>query len=161
MPLAFPATPALLLCLALFLCGGSVAVAEEEPLPSFHLSAGFSSHMVMQRAPAKASIYGFGNGPVSVSVTGFDAAGAAVEYTVDGFTVDGASSAATSPSLPTWKAYLKPAAAGGNYTVMATGPSGAVVLEHVLCTLRRYRETKSSIALCCRLQSATAANMFS
>jgi hypothetical protein len=102
--------------LALLLAqAGCWAAADEAPaLPSFYLSAGFSSDMVspchtfhhtqppptpnpiptsnlqvLQQAPAKAAIYGVGEGPVSVSVSGTDGAGAAVRYTVAAFTEAG------------------------------------------------------------------------
>jgi sialate O-acetylesterase len=133
MPLPPPPSAAALVLLALLTHSGS-SVAEEEPLPSFFLSAGFSSHMVLQQAPARSAVYGFGKGPVSVTVTGSDATGAAVGYTVDAFTVDDGSAPASSSddpssSLPTWKAFLKPAAAGGSYTVTAKGATGTVVLS--------------------------------
>ena len=38
--------------------------------------------MVLQRAPAKAAVYGFGAGPVSVKVVGTKPRGGAVSYTV-------------------------------------------------------------------------------
>ena len=117
------------------LCCAALALADEAPaLPSFYLSAGFSSDMVLQQAPAKAAIYGFGEGPVSVTVSGTSAAGASVDYTVDALGADAAATGSTngaSAAGPTWKAFLKPAAAGGSYAVTAKGASGTVVLHSV------------------------------
>lgn len=87
----------------------------------FSLSAGFSDDMVLQRAPAKAALYGFGTGPVSVRVAGTDGVGAAVQYVVEAQRRDDG----------TWKAFLAPHVAGGSFTVTATGASGAATLERV------------------------------
>ena len=135
MPGATNARGRLSLPLLPLLCCAALALADEAPaLPSFYLSAGFSSDMVLQQAPAKAAIYGFGEGPVSVTVSGTSAAGASVDYTVDALGADAAATGSTngaSAAGPTWKAFLKPAAAGGSYTVTAKGASGTVVLHSV------------------------------
>jgi hypothetical protein len=88
------------------------------------LSAGFSDDMVLQRAPAKAAVYGFaGAGPVSVRVTGTDGAGAAVEYVV----------AAQPRADGTFKAFLSPHVAGGSFTLTATAAASgsSVVLRRI------------------------------
>ena len=90
------------------------------------------SKLLSPQAPAKAAIYGIGEGPVSVTVSGSDGAGAAVLYTVAAFAaVDDGTLASGSAAAPTWKAFLKPAAAGGSYTVSAKGAGGTLVLERV------------------------------
>ena len=109
----------------LLLLAGCCAADEAPPLPKFYLSAGFSSDMVLQQAPAKAAIYGVGEGPVTVTVSGTDAAGAAVLYTVR------ASVNADTAVAQTWKAFLKPTAAGGSFTVTVKGAAGTVVLDKV------------------------------
>ena len=73
------------------------------------------SFMVLQQAPAKAAVYGTvaeAEGDVQVSVTsiGQDT------YTVKATTQNGR-----------WLAYLKPTAAGGDYTITATAASGTEV----------------------------------
>jgi hypothetical protein len=93
-------------------------------------SAGFSSHMVLQRAPAKAAVYGFGAGPVTVKVAGADSTGLeAVSYSVVAHAAAKADDGGGGVS--TWKAYLKPMKAGGSYTITATGSAGSATLEHV------------------------------
>ena len=89
--------------------------------PGFSLSAGFSDDMVLQRAPAKSALYGFGTGPVSVHVVGTDGADAAVEYMVE----------AESRADGTWKAFLSPHVAGGSFTVTATSGAATLQLERV------------------------------
>ena len=81
-----------------------------KPTPAFTFSSGFSSDMVLQRKPAKAAVYGTvpeGNVSVSVAVSGTDS------YTVEAAVFDGA-----------FKAFLQPAAAGGDYTITATCTAG-------------------------------------
>ena len=87
----------------------------------FLLSAGFTSDMVLQRAPAKAAVYGMSPSPgavISVNVAGGETVSA--EVMGDG----------------SWKAYLMPRPAGGAFTVTANcsaGCNGAapIVLERV------------------------------
>eukprot|EP01043_Picozoa_sp_COSAG02_P036878 COSAG02_NODE_2732_length_8141_cov_41.736011_7_plen_841_part_00 len=89
----------------------------------FGLSAGFSDDMVLQRAPAKAAVYGFGVGPVSVQVVGTDGADSTVKYVVE----------AQSRGDGTWKAFLSPHVAGGAFTLTAksTASGSAIVLKRV------------------------------
>ena len=93
--------------------------------PSLLFSAGFDSDMVLQRAPAKAAVYG----------TTLQA-GATVEVTVSGGGGDPYTIAASVMPMQTyhgpaganytatWKAYLKPAPAGGSLTVTAKCTAG-------------------------------------
>ena len=112
--------------------GGTLAEEAPPPLPSFRLSAGFSSDMVLQQAPAKAAIYGFGEGPVSITLSGRDAAGAAVHYSVAAETRQGqGDTASVDRAAATWKAFLRPSTAGGSYNVTAKGANGKVVLSEV------------------------------
>lgn len=110
--------------------------------PSLLFSAGFDSDMVLQRAPQKAKVYGqmLGHGAGATVQVTVSAAGVAI-YTVP---------AAVAPDTRTycqpsggirtcvanysavWSAYLKPAPAGGEYTISAkctagcgTGTTGA------------------------------------
>ena len=93
-------------------------------------SVGFDSDMVLQRSPAKAAVYGEligdGNG-ASVSVT---VSGGGSSYTVQALIAS--APAYCLPSDPahatdgcaanysaSWKAFLKPAPAGGEYTITA------------------------------------------
>jgi len=93
-------------------------------------SVGFDDDMVLQRAPAKAAVYGH--------VVGDGVTGASVAVTVtsasssDSYTVQAQLAPAPTYCLPSsgtkdcaanysasWKAYLKPAPAGGEYTITA------------------------------------------
>jgi hypothetical protein len=104
------------LCLLFIACHVSGSA-----VPNFSLSAGFSSDMVLQRAPAKAALFGFGAGMVSVTVKGTDGSGSAVSYTV--------STQANAENI--WKVFLKPADKGGDYTISALNSESTVVLERV------------------------------
>ena len=102
------------------------------PLPSLSFGAAFGDNMVLQQAPAKAAVYGYldaGATGVTVSVS----SGGKVLYTVDA-TLNtttqpfGPDFSPTDPPrffnpwnepLATWKALLKPTAAGGDYTIAA------------------------------------------
>ena len=97
-------------CLALLL---GMAVATAAPA-TFGFSAVFGSRMVLQRAPAKAALYGFGTGPVSVHVVGTDGMDNAVEYTIE----------VQSRADGTWKAFLSPHVAGGSFTLTAKSTAG-------------------------------------
>lgn len=99
----------------------ALATIAAPPEP-FGLSAGFSSDMVLQMAPAKAAVYGFGLGPVSVKVSGTDGAGDAVLYTVTAITATG-----TGGGAPSWKAFLRPHPAGGSVAITAKNGRGATV----------------------------------
>ena len=107
-------------------------------------SAGFSSHMVLQRAPAKAAVYGFGAGPVTVKVVSADSAGLEkVSYSVNA----DAAAKADDGGTPTWKAFLKPMKAGGSYTITATGSAGSATLEHVTLGDVYFCSGQSNMAL--------------
>ena len=124
--------------LLLVAAAGSAAADETPapPLPSLRFSAGFSDDMVLQRGPAKAAVYGFGAGPVTVKVAGTDGSGAAVSYSVSGSAAASSGEAAAAGEAAGeapghWKAFLRPAAAGGSYTVTASGAGGSATLERV------------------------------
>jgi hypothetical protein len=79
----------------------------------------FTDHVVLQRAPAKAAVYGvvigemselgsMGTVGVSVTVSG------SASYTVEAEHVD-----VVNATYARWKAFLKPAPAGGEYTISA------------------------------------------
>lgn len=131
----------------------SVVLAAPPPAPPslfFGFDAGFGHNMILQRAPASAAVYGYIDAPgASVRVTVSDATGplysvdAAINATMqpfgDGWGVRPCPKAACPPydmatftpfdyPLPTWKALLKPTAAGGNYTITAvcTGCNSSV-----------------------------------
>ena len=115
-----------------------------EPYPPYGDSMAFlatlGDNMVLQRAPAKAAVYGIygpgGGAPkdAKITVTVVPTDGGA-SYTVDA-EVNTVHTAASDPSYvgctdcpppyATWKAYLRPAAAGGDYTINAncTGCGG-------------------------------------
>ena len=92
--------------IAAFLCAQCVSAGA--PI-TFGFSAGITSDMVLQRAPAKAAVYGIApqGAEVSIAVAGDDS------YTVQAETLNGA-----------FKAFLHPAKAGGVYTITATCTSG-------------------------------------
>lgn len=78
------------------------------------------SHMVLQQAPAKSAVYGTVVGPstAKISVTVTPAGVDAVAYTTP------ATVTVTAGGNSTWKAFLKPTPAGGNYTINAKCTSG-------------------------------------
>jgi hypothetical protein len=119
----------------------SAAVVRPRPSPPpppglfWGFDAGFSTHMVLQRAPAAAAIYGYLDSPGATGVKVTVSSGGVPLYTVDAVF-----NATTQPfgngwgvrpfekmrtftpfnySLPTWKALLQPTVAGGNYTITA------------------------------------------
>ena len=78
------------------------------------------SSMVLQRAPQKSAVYGSvkGGAAVAVAVTVTPSTGAA--YTVPAVVTAGKGGGGNA----TWKAFLRPTAAGGNYTILAKCTSG-------------------------------------
>ena len=129
--------------LAALSLAAAVAAAPAPPSLFFGFDAGFGNNMVLQRAPAAAAVYGYLDTPsASVRVTVSDAATGAPLYSVDaainatmqpfgdGWGARPCPKAECPPydmatftpfayALPTWKALLKPTAAGGNYTITA------------------------------------------
>ena len=104
---------ALLHCAAL-----SVAAAAAAAGP-FRFSNTHGDHMVLQQAPAKAQIWGFGTAGQSVSVVTTAAGGTPVKATV---APDG-----------TWQVALDPVKASGNpVTVTATSGTTSITLKDVL-----------------------------
>ena len=103
--------------LYLILCRILTAARNDHPAPVFAFHSAFSSKMVVQRAPASAQIYGIlGNftpphttPAVTVTVTDTAANGGEASYSVNAEVFPGG----------TWKALLKPNAAGGNFTISA------------------------------------------
>ena len=103
--------------------------------------------MVLQQQPAKSAVYGTVAGPASskIVVTVTSSGGAA--YTADAV-VTAAAGAASGNS--TWKAFLKPTAAGGNYTISAkcgTGCTGAAQISDVTFGDVWYCSGQSNMAL--------------
>eukprot|EP00755_Sulcionema_specki_P029137 Sspe_Gene.91491::Locus_63007_Transcript_1_1_Confidence_1.000_Length_1105::g.91491::m.91491/K05970/SIAE; sialate O-acetylesterase len=111
--------------LLLLVVGVALGVAAGKPPPPppppLMFSAGFSSDMVLQRAPGKAAVYGMVAEGAEVEVV---VSGEGKSYTVQaGMMGDGS-----------WKAYLQPTEAGGEYTVTARCSRGcdySVTLERV------------------------------
>ena len=94
------------------------------PAPSgIGFSAGFSSGMVLQRAPAKAAMYGFApSGTKLTLVISDDTDGSNAEYSV----------ATTASAGNTWKMFLRPTTAGGSHTATLSAGTGAkIVLSDV------------------------------
>lgn len=88
-------------------------------------SGAFSDHAVLQRAPAKAAVYGVVIGAeaaTTVAVTVTPVGGAA--YTIAAV-VEVTSAAVQGGKYAKWKALLKPTPAGGNFTISATCASCA------------------------------------
>lgn len=78
-------------------------------------------HMVLQRAPHKAAVYGHVNGAAStISVTVAQVGGAV--YTVPAVVTAGV----VAGSKKAWKAVLKPAAGGGNFSITARCTAGCI-----------------------------------
>jgi sialate O-acetylesterase len=97
----------LLVTAAAFFDIAAAAAAGTPCLANF--SANYGSTMVLQRAPAQASIYGFANGAAAVSITlsGSDHLSRGVASTIHSAAVhDGA-----------WKVMLPPKMAGGSYQI--------------------------------------------
>ena len=89
-------------------------------------SAGQDNDMVLQRAPAKAAVYGRAleaSAQVEVTVSGVGA-----PYTVRAAVVSAPGSTYAGPAganyTAMWKAYLRPAPAGGSYNIVAKCVSG-------------------------------------
>ena len=125
------------------------------PTGSLNFSTVFSDSMVLQMQPAQAAVYGYFSGSsaaakVTVTVAADGGNGlAAHPYSVN---------AAVDAVNGTWKALLKPAAAGGSHTITATcasGCTGSVVLKKVTfgdvwcecCAASICRFARVSIAL--------------
>ena len=88
----------------------------------------FSDHAVLQRAPAKAAVYGVVVGSPSPSVTVTVTAEGGAGGSGEAYSVDAAIDVVNA-TYSRWKAFLKPAEAGGSYTVAAacttcTAPNG-------------------------------------
>ena len=83
--------------------------------------------MVLQQAPAKSAVYGtvVGSSTAKISVTVTPAGADAVAYTTS------AAVTLTADGNSTWKAYLKPTPAGGNYTISAKCTSGCSGEAHI------------------------------
>jgi sialate O-acetylesterase len=126
----------LLSCAQLLLPCCAAAAVEAPDLP-VAFSTGFTSDMVLQRAPAKAALYGFGTGAVSVHVVGVDGADNAVAYTIS----------AQSHADGTWKAFLLPHNAGGSYTVTANNGDSSATLERVTMGDVYFCSGQSNMAL--------------
>ena len=126
--------------LRMLLCGGTAAAAAVAAEPPLHagvqlFSPAFGSSMVLQRAPARAAVYGTVNGTagaVTVEVTG----AANVKYSVAA-TITGQS----------WKALLRPEAAGGSYTITATMGAATSTLTDVTFGDVWYCSGQSNMAL--------------
>ena len=97
---------------------------------ALHFSVGFDSDMVLQQAPAKAAIYGqmVGDGAgASVAVTVASVSGGGSSYTVQAQVAPAPTYCLPSSGVKacvanysaSWKAYLKPVPAGGEYTITA------------------------------------------
>jgi hypothetical protein len=97
-------------------------------------SAGFSDDAILQRsATAGAAIYGFATAstdPITVRVEGTTKELATVSYTVQAemYAWTGAGVYPDTPDAPkhgdtVWKAILKPASAGGDYSITVTQPA--------------------------------------
>jgi hypothetical protein len=105
------------------------------PLPGFQFSPVFGDDMVLQMQPAASAVYGFtGEGGTAVSVS--ISSGGKVLYTIPA-TLNSTQQPFGAPwgerpnaaggcynpwckPIATWKALLKPTAAGGSYTITAT-----------------------------------------
>lgn len=110
----------------LFLAVSTAHAASSAPA----FNATFSSHMVLQRQPAKAAVYGVAPAsadPPAVNITVATASGDAV-YTVPADVTPNPSSSGWD-----WKALLQPAPAGGNYTITASsGNASAAIMARGL-----------------------------
>lgn len=118
-----------------------------------NFSTVFSSYAVLQRAPARAAVYGTlgtnadGSGDIQVKVTVSDGSGK-VQYSVD---------AKVDASKGTWKAFLRPTLAGGSYTVTAacgSGCTGEKSLTNVTFGEVWYCAGQSNMALALRFTYA-------
>eukprot|EP00660_Eupelagonema_oceanica_P005209 gene5209-14959_t len=87
-------------------------------------------NMVLQRAPARSAVYGIvglasdgSHADAKVSVTVMDEHGASYDVAADMDTVQQPRppqyNFAEEPLYVTWKAFLRPTAMGGNYTIVA------------------------------------------
>eukprot|EP01060_Flectonema_neradi_P024253 TRINITY_DN3290_c0_g1_i1.p1 TRINITY_DN3290_c0_g1~~TRINITY_DN3290_c0_g1_i1.p1 ORF type:complete len:628 (+),score=111.00 TRINITY_DN3290_c0_g1_i1:66-1886(+) len=102
----------------------------------FQFSQHVASHMVLQQAPAKSSVYGTTNvscSSLSATVTNV---GSGSKYTVDGKVV-GAE----------WIAYLKPSPAGGNFTITVSCDATKIEINDVTFGDVWYCGGQSNMAL--------------
>ena len=97
---------------------------------SLNFSNVFGPNMVLQMAPAKTAVYGpLGSGSSAGAKVSVTVAPASADTVADSYTVSG-----TVTADGQWKAYLKPTAAGGSYTITAkcdSGCTGSVTLSDV------------------------------
>ena len=97
------------------------------PPPAIAFAASHSDLMVLQQSPAVAAVYGTlpnaSTGAVTVTVTG-GADGEHDNVPILQYVVSAAITK-VSGEASTWKALLKPAAAGGSYTITATAQFNA------------------------------------
>lgn len=106
------------------LCLAAVAAGQTRPPAAWpdgaNFAGVFTDHMVLQRAPERAAVYGVVVGdkvtgsraPLPLRVTVTVEAANGTSYTVDAEHVE-----IVNGSYARWKALLKPAAAGGDYTI--------------------------------------------
>eukprot|EP00041_Stephanoeca_diplocostata_P010993 m.177446 g.177446 ORF g.177446 m.177446 type:complete len:685 (-) comp18367_c0_seq2:175-2229(-) len=115
-----------IIALDLFQADGGFSGPPPPPPPAvLAFSPVYGSNMLLERAPAKAAAYGtLGEGGTAVAVT---VSGEGTSYTVnavinDTYQPEGYVNpdGTPYPVVPSWKALLKPTAAGGNYTITAT-----------------------------------------
>ena len=114
--------------------------------------------MVLQQSPAKAAVYGHLAGPPSSKVTVTVTPAGAAAYTVAA-TVTAAVTGGNTGGNATWKVFLKPEEAGGNYTIKASyvsGCSGSATITDVSFGDVWYCSGQSNMALpvrvrCCLL----------
>ena len=105
------------------LCHGASPPPPPQPIRFF---SGLTDWAVLQRAPAKANVYGvLGDGGTAASVTVTSATGGFAAYTV----------AASTDAGGGWTAALRPAASGGDVSITATCTgcrnATAVTINHV------------------------------
>ena len=91
----------------------------------FALSSGFTSDMVLQRAPSKSAVYG--TAPMSANIS-VEVSSTTTKYSVQATIISEESA---------FKAYLQPANAGGEYTVTVTCHDGCNTTEPTTLTLSR------------------------
>ena len=125
MPAIYQAGLVAIYIFCLFLAVSTAHAASSAPAPFFGFNATFSSHMVLQRQPAKAAVYGVAPAsadPPAVNITVATASGDAV-YTVPADVTPNPSSSGWD-----WKALLQPAPAGGNYTITASSGNASAAI---------------------------------
>ena len=105
-----PALAALALALA-GSAGCGAAAAEARGAAPFAVSATLGDHMVLQRAPQSAAVWGF-----------------APEGTVVRATFDGMTYTSTAGADEVWRVHLTPTAAGGPHTIALAASTGETAL---------------------------------